>query len=109
MKPVRVGICGLGTVGGGTFNVLTRNADDISRRAGRPIVIEQVAHRSIHPDCDITGINATTDVFEVANNPNVDVLVELVGGYDIARELVLTAIANGKHVEIGRASCRERC
>ncbi len=85
MKPVRVGICGLGTVGGGTFNVLTRNADDISRRAGRPIVIEQVAHRSIHPDCDITGINATSDVFEVANNPNV-------------RELVLTAIANGKHV-----------
>ena len=98
MKPVRVGICGLGTVGGGTFNVLTRNADDISRRAGRPIVIEQVAHRSIHPDCDITGINATSDVFEVANNPNVDVLVELIGGYDIARELVLTAIANGKHV-----------
>ena len=65
LKPVRVGICGLGTVGGGTFNVLTRNADDIARRAGRPIVIEQVAHRSIHPDCDITGINATTDVFEV--------------------------------------------
>ena len=85
-------------MGGGTFNVLTRNADDISRRAGRPIVIEQVAHRSIHPDCDITGINATSDVFEVANNPNVDVLVELIGGYDIARELVLTAIANGKHV-----------
>ncbi|MCL5427231.1 MAG: homoserine dehydrogenase, partial [Gammaproteobacteria bacterium] len=66
MKPVRVGICGLGTVGGGTFNVLTRNADDIARRAGRPIVIEQVAHRNIHPDCDITGTNATTDVFEVA-------------------------------------------
>lgn len=98
MKPVRVGICGLGTVGGGTFNVLTRNADDIARRAGRPIVIEQVAHRSIHPDCDITGINATSDVFEVATNPNVDVLVELIGGYDIARELVLTAIENGKHV-----------
>ncbi len=98
LKPVRVGICGLGTVGGGTFNVLTRNADDISRRAGRPIVIEQVAHRSIHPDCDITGINATSDVFEVANNPNVDVLVELIGGYDLARELVLTAIENGKHV-----------
>jgi homoserine dehydrogenase len=98
LKPVRVGICGLGTVGGGTFNVLTRNADDIARRAGRPIVIEQVAHRSIHPDCDITGINATSDVFEVATNPNVDVLVELIGGYDIARELVLTAIANGKHV-----------
>ncbi|WNK20718.1 homoserine dehydrogenase [Halomonas piscis] len=98
MKPVRVGICGLGTVGGGTFNVLTRNAEDIARRAGRPIVVEQVGHRSIHPDCDITGIKATGDVFEVAANPDIDVIVELIGGYDIARELVLTAIDNGKHV-----------
>ena len=98
MKPVRVGICGLGTVGGGTFNVLTRNADDIARRAGRPIVIEQVAHRSPNPDCDLTGIKTTADVFEVATNPDVDVLVELIGGYDVARELVLTAIQNGKHV-----------
>ncbi|MGR4069974.1 homoserine dehydrogenase [Halomonas sp. LR3S48] len=98
MKPVRVGICGLGTVGGGTFNVLTRNADEIARRAGRPIVIEQVALRSTNPECDLTGIKTTNDIFEVARNPDVDVLVELVGGYDVARELVLTAIANGKHV-----------
>ncbi|MCC5882905.1 MAG: homoserine dehydrogenase [Halomonas sp.] len=98
MKPVRVGICGLGTVGGGTFNVLTRNADEIARRAGRPIVIEQVALRSTNPECDLTGIKTTSDVFEVARNPDVDVLVEVLGGYDIPRELVLTAIANGKHV-----------
>ncbi|ERL52214.1 homoserine dehydrogenase [Halomonas huangheensis] len=93
-----MGICGLGTVGGGTFNVLTRNADDITRRAGRPIVIEQVAHRSLNPACDLTGIRTTTDVFEVASNPDVDVVVELIGGYDLARDLVMTAIENGKHV-----------
>ncbi len=98
LKPVRVGICGLGTVGGGTFNVLTRNADDIARRAGRPIIIEQVAFRSLNPECDTTGIRTTSDVFEVASNPDIDVLVELIGGYDVARELVLTAIAHGKHV-----------
>ncbi len=98
MKPVRVGICGLGTVGGGTFNVLTRNADDIARRAGRPIVIEQVAYRTPNPECDLTGLKTTADVFEVATNPEIDVLVELIGGYDVARELVLTAIEHGKHV-----------
>ena len=98
MKPVRVGICGLGTVGGGTFNVLTRNADEIARRAGRPIVIEQVGLRSPNPACDLTGIKTTNDVFEVASNPDIDVVVELIGGYDVARELVLAAIANGKHV-----------
>ena len=98
MKPVRVGICGLGTVGSGTFNVLTRNADEIARRAGRPIVIEQIGCRRDNPDCDTTGVKVTTDIFEVARNPDVDVLVELVGGYDVARELVLTAIENGKHV-----------
>ncbi|WP_136249306.1 homoserine dehydrogenase [Halomonas borealis] len=98
MKPVRVGICGLGTVGGGTFNVLTRNADEIARRAGRPIVIEQVAFRTPNPECDVTGIKSTQDVFEVAANPDIDVVVELIGGYDVARELVLAAIDNGKHV-----------
>ena len=95
---MRVGICGLGTVGGGTFNVLTRNADEIARRAGRPIVIEQVGLRSPNPECDLTGIKTTNDVFEVASNPDIDVVVELIGGYDVARELVLAAIANGKHV-----------
>ena len=98
LKPVRVGICGLGTVGGGTFNVLTRNADEIARRAGRPLVIEQVAHRSINPACDLTGIRTTKDVFEVATNPDIDVVVELIGGYEVARELVMMAIENGKHV-----------
>ncbi|MCM5705582.1 homoserine dehydrogenase [Larsenimonas salina] len=98
MEPVKVGICGLGTVGSGTFNVLMRNADEIARRAGRPLVVEQVGARRDNPDCDLTGINITRDVFEVARNPEIDVVVELIGGYDVARQLVLEAIDNGKHV-----------
>jgi homoserine dehydrogenase len=93
-----VGICGLGTVGGGTFNVLTKNATDIARRAGRDIIITQVGARRDNADCDTSNTNITRDIFDVAKNPEVDVVVELIGGYDIARELVLLAIENGKHV-----------
>lgn len=98
MKPVRVGICGFGTVGGGTFNVLTQNAEQIARRAGCEIIIEQVGARRENPACDTSGVNMTADIFEVARNPNVDILVELIGGYDVAKELVLEAIKHGKHV-----------
>ncbi|GHC28353.1 homoserine dehydrogenase [Kushneria pakistanensis] len=98
MEPVKVGICGLGTVGSGTFNVLVRNALDIERRAGRAIVVEQIGARRDNPQVDLTGVNVTRDVFEVARNPDIDVVVELIGGYDVARELVLEAIRHGKHV-----------
>ena len=98
MKPVKVGICGLGTVGGGTFNVLTRNAEEIARRAGRKIVIEQIGTRRENPSCDTAGMQLTADVFEVATNPEIDIVIELIGGYDTARDLVMTAIDNGKHV-----------
>lgn len=98
MKPVSVGICGLGTVGGGTFNILKRNAEAISGRIGREIIVTQVGARHANPTCDLTGVSVTEDIFEVAKNPEVDVLVELIGGYDVARELVLTAIENGKHI-----------
>ncbi|MGB0203826.1 MAG: homoserine dehydrogenase [Neptuniibacter sp.] len=98
MKPVKVGICGLGTVGGGTFNVLKRNADEIARRAGRKIIVEEIGARHTNPDCDTKGMQITDDIFEVAKNPEVDVIVELIGGYDVAKELVLTAIEHGKHV-----------
>lgn len=98
MKPVKVGICGLGTVGGGTFNVLTQNADPIARRAGCEILVEQVATRHPNPACDTSNTNVTDDIFAVARNPEVDVVVELIGGYDVARELVLEAISNGKHI-----------
>lgn len=99
MKPVKVGICGLGTVGGGTFNVLQRNAQEIARRAGRVIEVVQIATRTPNPSCNVgDNIQVTDDVFAVVNNPEIDVVVELIGGYGLALEIVMQAIANGKHV-----------
>ena len=98
MKAVNVGICGLGTVGGGTFNVLTRNKSDIDAKAGRHINITHVAARQLNPDCDTSSAKVSDDIFAVAEDPNVDILVELIGGTTIAKDLVLKAIQNGKHV-----------
>ncbi len=100
MKPVNIGILGLGTVGGGTVNVLDRNADEITRRAGREIQVTIASVRSLDKPriCDTSSIKLTTDPFEIVNNPDVDVVVELIGGDTLALELVMTAIANGKHV-----------
>lgn len=98
MKPVNVGICGLGTVGSGTFNVLLRNADEIARRAGRQIIVHQIGARRDNPACNTDGTAITRDIFEVATNPEIDIVVELIGGYDVAYKLVMTAIENGKHV-----------
>lgn len=98
MKPVKVGICGLGTVGSGTFNLLTSNATPIARRAGREVLVEQVGARRDNPASNTSGVNVSRDIFDVARNPDVDILVELIGGYDVAKELVLTAIEHGKHV-----------
>ncbi len=96
--PVRVGICGLGTVGGGTFEVLTRNAGEIARRAGRAIEVVCVGARSEKPHLDLSRVRVEKDIFALADDPEVEVLVELIGGYDTARELVLRAIDNGKHI-----------
>lgn len=98
MKEIRVGICGLGTVGSGTFNLIQNNAEEIQRKTGGQINIRQVACRRPHPDCDLSGVEVTTDLFEVANNPNIDIVVELIGGTDTALELVKTCLANKKHV-----------
>ncbi len=98
MKPVKIGICGLGTVASGTINVLKRNEAAIANRAGRRIEIVQVGSRRMRDNCDLSGIDFTTDIFDVAANPDVDILVELIGGYDVARELVLKALKSGKHV-----------
>ncbi|MGB0664360.1 MAG: homoserine dehydrogenase [Pontibacterium sp.] len=98
MKPVKVGICGLGTVGGGTFNVLQRNADDISRRVGVDVTVTHVGARRDNPNCDTSAITVSRDIFDVVTDPEIDIIVELIGGYDVARELVLKAIENGKHV-----------
>lgn len=98
MKPVKVGICGLGTVGSGTVNVLTRNATEISARAGCEIIITQIGARRDNPNCNTSAFNVTRDIFEVVTNPEIDIVVELIGGTTIAKDLVLQAIANGKHV-----------
>jgi len=100
MKPINVGLLGIGTVGGGTFTVLQRNAEEIMRRAGRPIRIVVVADRNVDMAKKITGgaCRVTDDAFSVVNDPEVDIVVELIGGYGVAKELVLKAIANGKHV-----------
>lgn len=100
MKQLNVGLLGIGTVGGGTFAVLTRNAEEISRRTGVAIKVIQVADRNIeHAKAVTNGLVDVTDNAEnVVNNPAVDVVVELIGGYTISKTLVLNAIENGKHV-----------
>ena len=98
MKTVGIGICGLGTVGSGTFNVLTRNAVEISQRAGCTVEIVHVGARRDNPDCDTGEVRVSRDIFEVVQDPRVDIVVELIGGTSTARELVDAAIAGGKHV-----------
>ncbi len=98
MNPVNVGICGLGTVGGGTFNVLTRNNKDINAKAGRAITITHIGSRRDNPSCATGDIKVSRDIFAVADDPNVDILVEMIGGTTVAKDLVLRAIRSGKHV-----------
>ena len=100
MTPVRIGVLGLGTVGGGTVNVLGRNAEEIARRAGRDVVVTRAAVRSPGRAriCATDGIALTVDPDEIVRDPDIDVVVELIGGTDPARRLVLDAIERGKHV-----------
>ncbi len=98
MKSVNIGICGLGTVGSGTFNVLARNAALINARAGCDINVTVVGARRDNASCDTAGVVVERDVFALTSRPDVDIIVELIGGTTTAKELVLQAIANGKHV-----------
>lgn len=100
MNPIRVGLLGIGTVGGGTFNVLRRNQEEILRRAGRGIVIDIVADKDQARARQLVGDAArlTDDAFAVVRDPAIDIVVELIGGYTVAKDLILAAIENGKHV-----------
>ena len=100
MKPIQVGLLGMGTVGSGTFNVLRRNQEEIKRRAGRGIEIAMVADLDVAKAQALCGdsVKVVNDARQVIANPDIDIVVELIGGYGIAKALVLEAIAAGKHV-----------
>jgi homoserine dehydrogenase len=100
MKPIQVALLGIGTVGGGTFSVLRRNQEEISRRAGRGIVIKVVADKDLARARRSVGdgTETTDDAFALVRRPDIDIVVELIGGTTIAKDLILAAIENGKHV-----------
>ncbi|MDP1531499.1 homoserine dehydrogenase [Rhodoferax sp.] len=100
MKPIQVGLLGIGVVGSGTFNVLLRNQEEIKRRAGRGIQITMVADLNVERARELVGpgVTVVNDARAVLANPDIDIVIELIGGYGVARTLVLEAIAAGKHV-----------
>ena len=100
MRPVNVGVIGLGTVGAGTVDLLSRNGAEIARRAGRNINVTQAAVRDMSRprDCQVSDIHITDDPAVITTNPEIDVVLELMGGEDEAYEVVSTALKNGKHV-----------
>jgi homoserine dehydrogenase len=100
MNPINIGLLGIGTVGGGTYTVLKRNQEEIARRAGRAIVVKMIADRDLDrarsfADHDVI---VTDNAHEIVTHPDIDIVVELIGGQTIAKDLILEAIAHGKHV-----------
>ena len=100
MKPIKVGVLGLGTVGGGTVNVLKRNAAEIARRAGRDIIITHASAKNFDKPriCDTSGILLINNPLDIINDPDIDIVLELIGGAGIVKDYVLQAIENGKHI-----------
>lgn len=95
---IQIGLSGLGTVGSSVVNILQRNGDLISARAQRPLKLTHVGARRDNPLCSLEGIHVSRDVFAPADDPDTDIVLELIGGTELAKELVLRAINNGKHV-----------
>jgi len=100
MRAINVGLLGIGTVGGGTFAVLARNQEEIARRAGCAITMRMIADKEVEKARRVVGDRAvvTADAYEVVGNPDIDIVVELIDGTGVAKDLILKAIANGKHV-----------
>ncbi len=97
-RPINVGICGLGTVASGVVNIFANNGGLINQRCGTDVVLAHIGARRDNPNCDTSGFKVSRDIFAVAEDPTVDVLVELIGGTTVARDLVEAALNNGKHV-----------
>ncbi|MDA0280998.1 MAG: homoserine dehydrogenase [Proteobacteria bacterium] len=98
VKSIKVGICGFGTVGGGSYNLLQANGEEITRRVGCVIDVVRIASRSISSGDVNSAVNISNDPFDVVNDPEVDIVIETIGGFDPAFEVVRQALANGKHV-----------
>ncbi|KES11521.1 Homoserine dehydrogenase [Snodgrassella alvi SCGC AB-598-O02] len=100
MQPLRIGLLGVGTVGGGTIKLLQNNSSEITRRLGRELIITHAANRNLDRARQICGnsIKITNNVFDVVNAEDVDVVVELIGGTTIAKDAIIQAIKNGKHI-----------
>jgi homoserine dehydrogenase len=98
LKPVKVGLVGLGTVGSSVFNLLISNRTELERRLGRTIDVVHVGARRDNPACNLSAVRVSRNVLDVVIDPDVDIVVELIGGTTVAKEIILTAIAQGKHV-----------
>ena len=109
MKQVNVGLCGLGTVGSGTLNVLAKSAETIAARACRSVVISHVGARRDNPNADTTGVKVSRDIFDVVRDPEVDIVAELIGGTTTAKDLVLEAISQGKHIVTANKALIAEC
>lgn len=109
MQKIRLGLCGLGTVGKGVLQVLQRNQKELNARIGRQMYLQHVGSRSEKPELDLESCRVSRNVLDVADDPEVDIIVELIGGSEIARELVLKAIRNGKHVVTANKALIAEC
>jgi len=98
MSTVKIGICGLGTVGASTYQLMQKNAAQLSARAGCELEIVHIGARRDNPDCDTGDTRVSRDIFKLVSDPDIDILVELIGGTDTALDLVRQAVSNGKHV-----------
>ena len=100
MKPIQIGLLGIGTVGGGTYTVLKRNREEIARRAGREIIVTMIADKDLEKARALADSNVivTDNAHEITTSPDIDIVVELIGGQTIAKDLILEALAHGKHV-----------
>ena len=109
MKPVKIGLIGLGTVGSSVFNLLKSNGAEIERRVGRSLLVSHVGARRDNPACNLEGVKVSRNVLDVLDDPDLDIIVELIGGTTLAKDIVMTAIQRGKHVATANKALIAEC